>query len=165
MTISPTSKPTPSPSPTPTVSPTPKITASPTPTVRITRSPTPGPTVEGVEVTLDPTATPTPSPTPEPTPTPRPTLTPERYEEILIYIHEHYTPDPGPHFENLTEEQLEELIDIFGYEVPLYGELLPTGDNIPMYVYIALILGLASIIALVVLGKKDHVVINNKPQE
>jgi hypothetical protein len=55
-------------------------------------------------------------------------------------------------FDNETEEDLEELIELFGYDSPLWGEqLLPTGDDIPPYVLAFGGVGLTALIALIVI--------------
>lgn len=136
-TVEPTTKPTITPVKT-TVEPT--ISAQPTEKITVEPQKTPElitvePTIktEVLELTEEPTIV--------PTPTPRPTLSLERIEEIMEQVRE--LPEikvggPRPHFENLTEEELEELLDLFDYQVPLYGDLLQTGDEVPPYVYVSM---------------------------
>ena len=62
------------------------------------------------------------------------------------------TGTPLAGFENETEEDLEELIELFGYDSPLWGEqLLPTGDELPPYVIAFGGVGAAALIALILL--------------
>ena len=94
-----------------------------------------------IEETVTPS--PSPSPTPTPTPTPKPTLSPEQKNKIKTYILENRDTDPKlKQFANLTVEELEELIELFDYETPLYGELLKTGDETPVYPFIFIGIGL-----------------------
>lgn len=55
---------------------------------------------------------------------------------------------------NLDEEELEDLVDLFEYGTPLYGALLPTGDNIPLYSIIFTIMGFLSILLFFIVNKK-----------
>jgi len=55
-------------------------------------------------------------------------------------------------FKNLTEEKLDELLEILGYETPLYG-MLQTGDEIPIWVLIAIIIGICALIIAFLLRK------------
>ena len=147
-TVSPTLQPTTAtPKPTPTLSPTNtpptstpivKPTSTLTPTVKLTPKSTPQELPPQDLPTPKPT--PSPSPTPEPTPTPRPTLAPEQVKEIIKNLPEPYI--LGPHFETLTEAEIEDLMDIFDYNTPLYG-MLPTGDETPPYITILILIGLA----------------------
>ena len=66
-------------------------------------------------------------------------------------------PVEPPHgFETLrpTEENLEALIRLFGYDTPLFGGLLKTGDEIPAYPFIFAGVGLASVVALLSARRK-----------
>lgn len=74
------------------------------------------------------------------TPTGRPTIPTRR------------TGTPPPPFQFRSEEELEELIDLFGYGTPLYGGLLGTGDETPAYPYVFAGIGVAAVIALAALG-------------
>lgn len=163
----PTRKPTPTPvkptkTPTivPTITPTITSTINPTDTPTPTEStPTPRPTkTPGLEIEETPsipeepeislTAKPTPSPTPKPTPTPIP---PEIIEEIIESL-----PDPVPNrpdFSQFTDEELEELFDMWGYETPLYG-IFQTGDEIPVEIYLFGLIGLCALIIAILLRKK-----------
>lgn len=76
-------------------------------------------------------------PTITPTLTPAPTLTPEEKERIKKYIITNRDKDSRlQQYRNMTEEELENIIDLFDYQVPLYGDLLATGDNLPIYPFI-----------------------------
>lgn len=59
-------------------------------------------------------------------------------------------------FREYTEEELEGLIDIFDYGVPLWGMLLPTGDITPYYPVILGGIGVAALVALIVLNRKKR---------
>ena len=61
---------------------------------------------------------------------------------------------PPPPFEEQTEEELEELLDLFDYGTPLFG-ILPTGDDMPIYPFIFGGIGLGAIGALLVLMLKS----------
>ena len=57
----------------------------------------------------------------------------------------------------LQEEELEDLVDLFDYGTPLWGELLKTGDETPIYPFIFGGVGVAALAALILLtvfGKK-----------
>ena len=89
---------------------------------------------------------------PEPTtPTPGGTTpnVPQRPEDVP----DRGTGTPVPHFEDKSDEELEELFDIFGYNTPLYG-ILGTGDQIPVWVWICVGIGILAIVLFVVLGRK-----------
>jgi len=62
-------------------------------------------------------------------------------------------PTPPP-FDRFPEEGLEELIDLFDYDVPLWGGLLGTGFELPAYPFVFGGIGLAAIILLIVFGRK-----------
>ena len=53
-----------------------------------------------------------------------------------------------------SEESLENLIFLLDYGTPLWGGLLGTGDETPMYPYIFSAIGAAALIALLVLNRK-----------
>ena len=59
-----------------------------------------------------------------------------------------------PNFYLYTEGDLSEMFDLFDYGVPLFGVLLGTGLEIPMYPFIFAGFGLLAIAMLVVLGRK-----------
>ena len=60
----------------------------------------------------------------------------------------------APTFEQFSEEELEDLITLFDYGVPLYGMLLGTGDELPMYPFVFGGIGLLAIAAVFVFGRK-----------
>ncbi len=63
-----------------------------------------------------------------------------------------------PRIPPLSEEELEELIEIFDYGVPLWGGLLGTGDETPAYPFVFAGIGVAAVVALLVFSwrkKKD----------
>ena len=60
----------------------------------------------------------------------------------------------NPPFEKKTEEELEELIDLPEYGTPLYGRLLGTGDETPLYPYVFAGVGAVLVLILVVFGRK-----------
>lgn len=64
-------------------------------------------------------------------------------------------PEPKtPRFREFPEEGLEELIDIFDYDVPLWGGLLGTGSEVPLYPFVFAGIGVAALIVLIVFGRK-----------
>ena len=155
LTVKPTKTPT-LVTPTPTVSPTPQPTAirtatpTATPTLTPTKAPTPTPTE--VPKTATPKPTKTPSPTPEPTSTPKPTLPPKVIQKIIENLPE---PVPNkPDFSQYTEEELEELFDMWGYETPLYG-IFQTGDEVPIEIIFAGLIGILCLILYFVLKKHN----------
>ena len=167
----PTPTPTPSPSPTPTPTPTftPTPSQSPTPTLIPTPSPTPvitsTPTIEPTNTptpTIKPTHTPflkpviepTATASPTPTPTPIPTISPEKIEEVRKWVKENPGKPIRPNFSELTDEELEELLEILDYNVPLYGQLLSTGDEIPSLVFTSLGSGLIALAIAILIKKK-----------
>lgn len=141
-TMTPTIKPTKKPTPTPTIVPetaTPKSTKNPTPEIEIEIEDTP---VPKISLTAEPT----------PSPTPKPTLPPEIIQEIIENLPE---PVPNrPDFSQFSIEELEELFDVFGYKTPLYG-MFQTGDEIPVEVIYAGLIGLLCLILYVLLGKRN----------
>ena len=86
---------------------------------------------------------------PPPTPGGTTPNVPQRPEDIP----DRGTGTPVPHFEDKSDEELEELFDIFGYNTPLYG-ILGTGDQIPVWVWICVGIGILAIVLFVVLGRK-----------
>ena len=60
---------------------------------------------------------------------------------------------PAPVFEDLTDEELEELFDMFGYGTPLYG-MLGTGDEIPVWVWICGGVGIVALALAILMGRK-----------
>ena len=149
-----TAEPSKSPEPTPTGTikpidtPTPIPTISETPTSTNTPTPTPTPTEESI-IIIDLS---TPTPTPSPTPTPKPTLSPEKIEEILRNL-----PEPilnRPDFSQFTDEELEALFDFWGYQTPLYG-ILQTGDEVPIGIIFAGLIGILCLILYFILRKHN----------
>ena len=61
---------------------------------------------------------------------------------------------PGPEIENLTEEEMEDLLDLFGYGTPLFGRPLGTGDDTPIYPFIFAGIGVIAVVILLVFGRK-----------
>lgn len=59
-----------------------------------------------------------------------------------------------PRFQELSEEQMDEYMDMLDYGTPLWGQLLGTGDETPVYPYVFAGVGALAIIALVVFGRK-----------
>jgi LPXTG-motif cell wall-anchored protein len=59
-----------------------------------------------------------------------------------------------PPFREKTEEELEDLIDIFDYDTPLWGGLLGTGDDMPVYPFIFAGIGAAALAILFLFGRK-----------
>jgi len=59
-----------------------------------------------------------------------------------------------PSFEERSEEELEELFDLFGYGTPLWGQLLGTGDETPIYPYIFGGVGVLAVALLLILTGK-----------
>ena len=157
----PTPEPTPEPTSTPTATPIPANMITPEPTQEPTRTPVARESTPPeekrhdevtVEITPDPSVIPTPSEKPETKD--EPIFTHLEYVQITIKAKkfaETHDKSKAKRFSALNEEEMEELIDILGYDTPLYGALLPTGDDIPAYIYICLFMLLACLIALVFL--------------
>ena len=59
------------------------------------------------------------------------------------------TQDTYP-FDSFTAEELEELIHVFDYSTPLYN-ILGTGNEIPLYIYLAGAAGLTALVLLIFL--------------
>ncbi|MBQ8110446.1 MAG: Cna B-type domain-containing protein, partial [Clostridia bacterium] len=59
-----------------------------------------------------------------------------------------------PGYEKYTEEELEELFDLFGYGTPLWGGLMPTGDEVPAYPFIFGGIGVMALGALLIISKR-----------
>lgn len=57
-------------------------------------------------------------------------------------------------YEELGEEELEQLLDLFGYNTPLWNNLLKTGDDLPIYPFIFAGIGAAAVMILFVSGRK-----------
>lgn len=90
-------------------------------------------------------------------------LTPDR-PDIPVNPDEPYTPTglipnretttKRPPFEGFTEEELNELFNMLDYGTPLWGALLGTGDETPIYPYVFGGIGMLAILALLVFGRK-----------
>ena len=65
-----------------------------------------------------------------------------------------YLMPPGFSILRLTEEQLENLIELFEYGVPLWGALLKTGVETPAYPFVSAGVGLAALVALLAGSRK-----------
>jgi hypothetical protein len=98
---------------------------------------------------------PTVTPTIEPTPTPKPTLPPETKEKIRTFVQNNPPTKSKPNFSKYTEEELEDLMDLFDYETPLYGGLLQTGDETPIYPFV--FAGIGIILLVIVITKKKNI--------
>ena len=59
-------------------------------------------------------------------------------------------------FASMTIEELEELIDLFGYQTPLFG-MMATGDETPVYPWVFGGMGLAALLALLAIGRKRRI--------
>ena len=57
-----------------------------------------------------------------------------------------------PPYDELTEENLEQLLDLFDYSTPLYGGLLGTGDEMPKYPFIFGGIGTLAVLLLIIFG-------------
>ena len=55
-----------------------------------------------------------------------------------------------PPFNDMTEEQLEDLLDLFDYATPLFGRPLGTGDEIPVYPFVFAGIGLTAVLVLLI---------------
>ena len=62
-------------------------------------------------------------------------------------------PPPPPPLEDETEEELEELVDLFDYDTPLFG-MMKTGEETPMWPFISAAVGLLAILTLILMGRK-----------
>ena len=62
--------------------------------------------------------------------------------------------EPTTTFGRLRVEELEELLTIFDYGVPLWGGLLGTGDEIPAYPFVLSGMGLLALVAYLALNHK-----------
>ena len=63
----------------------------------------------------------------------------------------------GEDFDDLNVEDLEDLVELFDYDTPLWGRPLKTGDELPIYPIVFGGIGTAALIALIVL-----IVLNKK---
>ena len=64
------------------------------------------------------------------------------------------TGTPPMHLEELTEEEFEEMIDLFGYGVPLWGMLMGTGDETPVWPWIFAGIGVIALILIPIIGRR-----------
>lgn len=65
------------------------------------------------------------------------------------------TPKKEPtKFEKLTVEELDELTDLFDYDTPLWGTLLGTGDETPVWPYAFAGIGALALIALLAMNRR-----------
>jgi LPXTG-motif cell wall-anchored protein len=64
------------------------------------------------------------------------------------------TPTPRPRFEEFTEEEMTDVVEMLDYGTPLWGQLLGTGDETPVYPYVFGGVGAIAVIALAVFGRK-----------
>ena len=61
-----------------------------------------------------------------------------------------------PRYEDYTEEELEELFDLFGYGTPLFG-MLDTGDETPAYPFVFAGIGVIALaVALFIRRKRRY---------
>lgn len=71
-------------------------------------------------------------------------------------IEESNTGTPAPRFSLLTDEELEKLLDLWGYRSPSSGMLLATGDEIPWWVFAACGAGILAIALLLATRKRKR---------
>ena len=64
------------------------------------------------------------------------------------------TDTPAPKFAQMTAEEVDDLMEMLNYNTPLWGQLLGTGDNTPVYPYVFGGVGVLAILALVIFGRK-----------
>ena len=64
------------------------------------------------------------------------------------------TDTPVPKFAQMNAEEVDDLMEMLNYNTPLWGQLLGTGDNTPVYPYVFGGVGLLAILALVIFGRK-----------
>ena len=55
----------------------------------------------------------------------------------------------------MNEEDLEELLTLYDYPMPLWGEPMKTGDEVPIYPIIFGGVGLCALIAVIVLSNME----------
>lgn len=66
------------------------------------------------------------------------------------------TGTPLPPFADMTEEELEDLMDLLDRAPPRFGGLLATGDETPLYPFLFGGLGVLALAVLIALGRKRH---------
>ena len=67
-----------------------------------------------------------------------------------------YTSPAVEAFSHLTEEELEEVIELFDYGTPLWDPLLQTGDELPVYPFVFGGIGLVALVVLFILQKRHN---------
>ena len=87
----------------------------------------------------------------------------EGYDLINTLLPDRDTPEPGeeedtpshyvPKYGQRTENELLDLIDLFDYGTPLFGALLGTGDETPVYPFVFGGIGLLAL-GLALLARK-----------
>ena len=85
--------------------------------------------------------------------TPPPTGTVPNVPEKPEDIPDRNTGTPVPRFEEMDDEELEEVFDMFGYGTPLYG-MFGTGDQIPVWVWICAGIGILALVLAIIMGRK-----------
>ena len=104
--------------------------------------------IDGMNVTNGLVSGDVPNIPPEDGETPPPSV-PQKPEDIP----ERNTGTPVPHFEEMSDEMLEDLFDMFGYGTPLYG-VMDTGDTVPAWVWTCAGGGLLALALAIILGKR-----------
>ena len=61
---------------------------------------------------------------------------------------------PSKTYEELSEENLEQLLDLYDYNTPLFGGLLGTGDKMPIYPFVFGGIGVAAVLLLIIFGRR-----------
>ena len=82
------------------------------------------------------------------------TLTRPNRTNTTRQIYTRITNTPVPKFGQMTAEEVDELMEMLNYNTPLWGQLLGTGDNTPVYPYVFGGVGVLAILALVIFGRK-----------
>ena len=85
-----------------------------------------------------------------------PTPTPAPGENPTVPIEDYETPLGITQWGAPTEEQLEDLVEMDDYQTPLWGDLLQTGDDLPLYPFVFGGLGVLSLLALLVLDLRKR---------
>ncbi len=79
---------------------------------------------------------------------------PNRQNTTTRQVYTRITNTPVPKFAQMTAEEVDELMEMLNYNTPLWGQLLGTGDNTPVYPFVFGGVGLLAILALVIFGRK-----------